>query len=70
MGTAHQDYADIDTDGDGIADDVEWGDGVEAADPDGDGILDYVDADSDGDGIADIYESGFVHHRRSPRHGR
>jgi hypothetical protein len=41
----------MDTDGDGIPDDLE-GDG----DPDGDGTPNYLDDDSDGDGLDDSYE--------------
>jgi len=43
--------ADLDSDGDGIADLAEG-----AADTDGDGTPDYLDLDSDGDGIADARE--------------
>ncbi len=41
-----------DSDGDGIADDIE-----STADTDQDGVPDYIDLDSDNDGITDHYES-------------
>lgn len=48
------DYADVDADGDRIANGVEVGGGrYGAADTDGDGLPDWRDDDSDGDGIAD-----------------
>lgn len=45
--------ATVDTDGDGIADDIEG-----TADVDGDGIPNNMDLDSDGDGIDDATEAG------------
>ena len=56
----------LDTDGDGISDDVDLdsdNDGIldtveGTGDTDGDGIPDYLDLDSDNDGIPDIAEAG------------
>ncbi|MDW3192738.1 MAG: PKD domain-containing protein [Cytophagales bacterium] len=49
----------LDTDGDGIPDNVEVGeDSGNPIDSDGDGIPDYQDTDSDNDGIADEAEAG------------
>jgi gliding motility-associated-like protein len=47
----------IDTDGDGIPDAVEKGNGTTPQDTDGDGIPNYLDLDSDNDGILDAYEN-------------
>jgi gliding motility-associated-like protein len=47
----------IDTDGDGIPDAVEKGNGTTPQDSDGDGIPNYLDLDSDNDGILDAYEN-------------
>ncbi len=49
-----------DTDGNGVDDNVDAGNGGTAlpnADTDGDGIKNYMDIDSDGDGIVDIIEA-------------
>ena len=46
----------LDSDGDGISDEVESGAGVEVTDTDGDSIPDFRDTDSDGDGISDRVE--------------
>ncbi len=48
----------VDTDGDGIPDDVECPGGSPCQDSDGDGIPDNQDLDSDADGIPDIVEAG------------
>lgn len=51
------DYIDIDSDGDGIRDQIEVGaDCSTPRDTDGDGVPDYRDTDSDNDGSPDIYE--------------
>jgi hypothetical protein len=47
------DYLDIDSDNDGITDEIET-----AYDSDTDGIGDYLDLDSDNDGLYDLTESG------------
>ncbi len=52
-------WSDPDSDGDGIGDAVEAGDGdpcTPPVDTDGDGKPDYLDLDSDGDGIDDVDE--------------
>ncbi|RDH80768.1 MAG: hypothetical protein DIZ80_17230 [endosymbiont of Galathealinum brachiosum] len=51
------DDIDIDDDNDGIPDSLE-GDGI--TDSDGDGIVDSLDLDSDNDGITDLMESGIT----------
>jgi gliding motility-associated-like protein len=45
-----------DSDGDGIPDDIEKGNGTTPKDTDGDGTPDYLDPDSDNDGIPDSEE--------------
>lgn len=53
------DYLDTDSDGDGLADAFEAGDGLVETPPvdsDGDGSPDYLDLDSDGNGIPDARE--------------
>ena len=53
------DYRDLDSDGDGISDEVEAGDAdlaTPARDTDKDGIADYRDTDSDDDGLSDTEE--------------
>jgi CshA-type fibril repeat protein len=55
------DYKDLDSDNDGILDNVENTACVPAVMPcdiDGDGIPNYLDLDSDGDGISDVIEAG------------
>jgi hypothetical protein len=55
-------YRDLDSDGDGIKDRVEAGDGdllTLPVDTDGDGIPDFLDTDSDDDGVKDEVEHGF-----------
>ncbi len=47
-----------DSDGDGISDAMEFGNGVTPADSDGDGIIDALDLDSDNDGALDANENG------------
>jgi hypothetical protein len=54
-------YLDTDTDGDGIKDRVEAGDGdpyTMPVDTDRDGVPDFLDADSDDDGVDDATEHG------------
>lgn len=59
---AYLDPNDIDTstvgdsDGDGLADDLECANGIPCADTDNDGIPDYRDGDDDGDGIPTLTE--------------
>ena len=48
----------VDSDGDGINDGTEFGEGETARDTDGDGMPDVLDLDSDGDGIPDSVEGG------------
>jgi gliding motility-associated-like protein len=48
---------DLDSDGDGIPDSIEKGNGNTPQDTDGDGIPNYIDLDSDNDGILDAYEN-------------
>lgn len=50
-GLLQADNTSLDTDGDGVSNDVE---GTE--DPDGDGIPNYLDLDSDGDMVSDAHE--------------
>lgn len=50
------DYADLDADGDRIANAVEISGAAEAPDTDDDGIPDWRDIDSDGDGVPDLNE--------------
>ncbi|MBI1947630.1 MAG: hypothetical protein HYS27_18210 [Deltaproteobacteria bacterium] len=54
-GDEFPDWRDLDSDGDGIADEVEAG-GADPADTDGDGTPDYLDTDADGDGVPDAEE--------------
>ena len=49
------DNLDVDTDNDGIRNDVEG-----TGDTDGDGVLDFRDLDSDNDGINDVIEAGGI----------
>ena len=49
---------DIDSDNDGIPDDVEILTASNGGDTDGDGIPDHLDLDSDNDGIPDLVEAG------------
>jgi len=48
----------LDSDGDGIYDEFEVGNGATPRDSDGDTVPDYLDDDSDGDGILDADEHG------------
>ncbi len=57
-GTGGTDPYDLDSDGDGISDNIEKGSGAVPVDTDGDGIPDYRDLDSDNDGIPDNIEKG------------
>ena len=50
-GQLQADDAAVDTDGDGVSNDVEG-----TGDPDGDGIPNYLDLDSDGDLVSDAHE--------------
>lgn len=55
-GDAYEDWLDRDSDGDGIPDEIEAGDGDLATPPidtDGDGAPDFRDTDADGDGLDD-----------------
>ncbi|MFK8010073.1 MAG: DUF4347 domain-containing protein [Saprospiraceae bacterium] len=52
------DVNDIDSDNDGIPDDLEQATAGNGGDTDGDGIPDYLDLDSDNDGIPDLIEAG------------
>ena len=63
MGMVVPDYRDIDSDNDGILDNIEDADCTGTApctptDTDGDGIPNYRDLDSDGDGKSDAVEKG------------
>jgi hypothetical protein len=55
-------YRDLDSDNDGIRDEVEKGpnasDGTNPINSDPDGLPDYIDLDSDNDGINDVVEAG------------
>ncbi|NND95399.1 MAG: tandem-95 repeat protein, partial [Flavobacteriales bacterium] len=56
------DYLDLDSDNDGISDNLESGDQQDICDPqpldfDGDGVPDHLDLDSDNDGLLDYTES-------------
>lgn len=55
-------FLDIDSDNDGISDQVEaqqtLGCSPNPVDTDGDGLPDYLDLDSDNDGVSDVIESG------------
>jgi hypothetical protein len=49
---------DLDSDNDGITDEIEAGSGLNAKDTDFDGVEDSFDLDSDNDGIFDLIEAG------------
>jgi cysteine-rich repeat protein len=49
-------YIDLDSDGDGLADDRECADPTRCGDTDGDGSADHLDLDADDDGIVDAIE--------------
>jgi len=59
-GDNKRNFQDVDSDGDGIPDEVEKGNNANGVpvDTDGDGTPDYLDLDSDNDGIPDSSESG------------
>jgi hypothetical protein len=56
------DYADLDSDNDGMMDKVEVGTGIKPVDTDADGTPDYLDLDSDGDGLFDTFEATYYYH--------